>query len=214
MLIKLLNMVYKNLVMVNINKKEKYKTNTICTIKFNYKVENYSKLIYNINITFEKGSVTMSYLIRATETDYRDYRKAYLSVRYSFDVNGSESESTFPEDAYNFYKEVVLSNKKYIKLIKNPKNHLYFFRNDKGENMGYLLYSSTKSTCFIKQFGVFEQGKRHGTQMFIKLLELLRENEIRSIELWCPFLGAQEFWKKMGFYLQYENKCEFKKNLK
>ena len=53
MLIKLLNMVYKNLVMVNINKKEKYKTNTICTIKFNYKVENYSKLIYNINIKYK-----------------------------------------------------------------------------------------------------------------------------------------------------------------
>ena len=156
----------------------------------------------------------MSYLISATEEDYRDYRKAYLTVRYSFEVKGDKSGGTYTESIYNMYKEVVLSKRKYLSLIKNPKKHLYFFKNNENKNIGYLLYSTTTYTCFIEQFAVFEQDKRHGTEMFLKLLEILRENEIRHIELWCPFSGAQEFWQTMGFHLQYGRDCKFERALK
>ena len=85
-------------------------------------------------------------------------------------------------------------------LLFLPKHAFYFYKNDEGETIGIVFLKFTGKTCTIAEFSVFEHLKGLGTKLYQAVANLCRERGIYELELWCPFNGSKEFWKKMGFY--------------
>lgn len=139
------------------------------------------------------------YLISITENDYREYRKNFSKVEYSFAKRGE----AFPvpmnlvREASNF---TILKKWEFLQVMKDPKYAFYFYKNDEGETIGIVFLKFTDKTCTIAEFSVFEHLKGFGTKLYEEVANLCRERGVYELVLWCPFKGAQEFWKKMGFY--------------
>ena len=74
-----------------------------------------------------------------------------------------------------------------IKMIPMKQSEQFFLR---------LKAKSAPS----QNFSVFDHFKGNGAKLYKEVANLCREKGVYDIELWCPFEGAKEFWKKMGFY--------------
>lgn len=141
-------------------------------------------------------------LIRATSADYRIYRKAFEKIEYSFFRKGEEDSSRTKEIMKNtFNLSPILGKGEYLDLIESPSNEVYFFRVD-GNVIGIVILVFSETICTIKNFSVFEHGKGLGTLMFQETLNIIKFHQSKKIVLWCPYDGAQIFWKKMGFRLK------------
>lgn len=143
----------------------------------------------------------MPYLIGITENDYREYRKNFSKVEYSFARRGE----IFPVPMKLIHEASmigILGKGDFLDVIKDPKYALYFYKSDDSETIGITSLMFKGETCTIAEFSVFEHLNGLGTKLYEEVAKLCRKRGIYNIELWCPFEGAQEFWKKMGFYEQ------------
>jgi N-acetylglutamate synthase-like GNAT family acetyltransferase len=84
-------------------------------------------------------------------------------------------------------------------MLESGTFEFYFLKDESEKIIGYTILSFPENKCIIEQFAVLEEGKGLGTLLFQKTLEIVKFKKLKKITLWCPFLGAQEFWKKMGF---------------
>ena len=135
----------------------------------------------------------MNHLVRMTKDDYRDYRRTYMSVNYSFEIKGQPKRKGLSERVKEFYNDMVLS------MLESGTFEFYFLKDESEKIIGYTILSFPENKCIIEQFAVLEEGKGLGSLLFQKTLEIVKFKKLKKITLWCPFLGAQEFWKKMGF---------------
>lgn len=138
-------------------------------------------------------------LIRATSSDYRTYRRSFEKLEYSFFEKEEENSSLtkkIMKDAYDV--EPIYGRGKYLDLIESANFEIYFFEKD-GEVIGFVELIFSEAVCTINNFSVFEHGKGLGTLMFQETLNIIRSHHSQKITLWCPYNGAQIFWKKMGF---------------
>lgn len=143
-------------------------------------------------------------LVRLTSNDYRNFRKAYAQIVYSF----AEKGTMFDREAEKFSSKIATETNLRTKteFLKDLESReMYFFQVD-GETKGYVELIFKGRTCDIYEFSVFEHGKGLGTILFEETMRIIKERECTKIELWCPFPGAQVFWKKNGFQPFYKNK--------
>jgi len=86
----------------------------------------------------------------------------------------------------------------FLNEVEDPERELYFFEVD-GETQGIVELIFSQNVCTIYQFAVFEHGKGLGTILYKEVLKIIQDHQIRKITLWCPYDGAQIFWRKQGF---------------
>ena len=151
----------------------------------------------NYAINFER-SVTM-YLSTITENDYREYRKCFTKVKYSITKKGEPL--SYPIGLlHDSYMNVILGKGDFLDVVKNPQNSLFFYKDDTDETIEIVFLTFKGKICTIAEFSVFDHFNGNGTKLYKEVANLCREKGVYDIELWCPFEGAKEFWKKMGFY--------------
>ena len=148
---------------------------------------------------YDEGRFTMNHLVRMTKDDYRDYRRTYMSVNYSYQPRGCPIKEKLPEGVHEFYKELVFGKGEFLNMIEKSIFEFYFYKDENEKIIGYVILSFSENKCTIEHFAVLEEGKGIGTDLFQKTLEIIKAKKIKHVVLWCPFKGAQEFWKKMGF---------------
>lgn len=141
----------------------------------------------------------MCRLIRITSDDYRNFRRAYLKIEYSFFKKGEEQPEvikTVMEMTQNFIK----GKGDFLDEVENPNNELYFFKvDDEIQGIVELIFSQNPNSCNIYQFAVFEHGKGWGTIFYQETLKIIKQHNCNKISLWCPYEGSQIFWRKQGF---------------
>lgn len=147
-------------------------------------------------------------LIRITSDDYRNFRRVYSKIEYSFFKKGEEQPEvikTIMEMTQNFIK----GKGEFLDEVENPNNELYFFTIDgKIQGIVELIFSQNSNSCNIYQFAVFEHGKGWGTIFYQETLKIIKEHNSKKISLWCPYDGAQIFWRKQGFVPKQNNLFE------
>ncbi len=139
----------------------------------------------------------MNKVVRVTVQDYRKYRKVYSNINYSFTKKGDDIP--YPVDLIRELTQSAIPGKgEFLDHVENPKHELYFWEVD-GEVQGIVELVFYNKSCDIYQFSVLEHERGWGTMLFQQITEVIKEKGVKRIELWCPYEGAQEFWKKMGF---------------
>lgn len=141
----------------------------------------------------------MNHLMRLTESNYRDYRRSLTKVEYSFTKRGSQNLV----DAHlvaQISKSSILGKGDFLDEIEKPNTAMYVYKNNAEENIGIAILTFSKRTCNIHDFAVFEKGKGLGTELYKQIKEVIIEKGCKEVTLWCPFEGAQEFWKAMDFF--------------
>ena len=152
----------------------------------------------------------MNRLVRITSNDYREFRRAYSKIEYSFWKKGEENRhlSKIIRETIQF---AIKNKSEFLKDVEDPNKELYFFTVD-GEIQGIVELIFSKGTCNIYQFAVFHHGKGWGSVLFQETLRVIKEHKVNKITLWCPYEGAQIFWRKQGFYPK-TNSCNFEKRI-
>lgn len=136
-------------------------------------------------------------LVRITSNDYRNFRRAYSRIEYSFFKKGEE-QPWVTKQVREMTQEAIKGKGEFLDEVENPKNELYFLEID-GEIQGIVELIFSGQVCDIYQFAVFERGKGWGTKFYEEVLKIIKEHHCKKITLWCPYEGAQFFWKKQGF---------------
>lgn len=143
-------------------------------------------------------------LVRLTSDDYRNFRKAYSRIRYSFSEKGKGNMQAEELSAQIATEVSTRTRGEFLKDFGNPNREMYFFQRD-GETQGYVELLFNEKLCWIHEFAVFEREKGLGSILFEETMRVIKEKGCVKIELWCPFEGAQIFWKKKGFKPFYKN---------
>ena len=133
-------------------------------------------------------------LIRITSDDYR---RAYSRIAYSYMPRGQENPM-LSNKVREMTVSRVIGEGGFLDMVENPDNEFYFLKSD-DQIIGLTELNFSLKSCTITNFAVFEQGKGIGTILCQETKRVIQEHGIRNVELWCPFAGAQIFWKKMGF---------------
>lgn len=142
-------------------------------------------------------------LVRLTSNDYRDFRRSYSRIRYSFFENEEEHHAAV-ELACKFATETATRTKgEFLDDVESSNHEMYFFKVD-GEIQGYFELILKDKVCEIYEFSVFEHKKGWGSILYEEVYKLIKERGFIAIELACPFLGAQIFWQKKGFKSMYK----------
>ena len=152
----------------------------------------------------------MHRLVRITSNDYRNFRKSYQKIEYSFFKKGEE-DFGLTRRVREMTNDAIKCKGEFLDEVENPNNELYFLEID-GEIQGITELVFTDNSCDIYQFAVFEHGKGWGTLFYEEVLNIIKQHKIRKITLFCPYEGAQIFWQKQGFKLK--NKFFFEKKIK
>lgn len=160
-----------------------------------------------------------NHLVRITDKDYRDFRRNYSKITYSFNKHGEPaqiSEDEVREFSNNFLNSII-GKGDFLDIMDEPEKYeLYFLKNDVEEIIGVLSLTFSEKSCFISEFAVFERDKGLGTELYSLALEKMRPHGTRLIELSAPppFAGSREFWMKLGFTLKYKSNSVFEKQIK
>ncbi len=97
-------------------------------------------------------------LIRITSNDYRNFRKAYSKINYSFFLKGKE-QPLLSKQINEMTQSAIKGKGEFLDEVEDPKNELYFFEMD-GEIQGIVeLVFFSNNVCNIYQFAVFKNGK-------------------------------------------------------
>ena len=139
----------------------------------------------------------MNRLVRITSEDYRNFRRAYSKIEYSFFKKGEE-QPWITKQVREMTEAAIKGKGEFLDEVENPKNELYFLEID-GEIQGIVELIFSQQVCDIYQFAVFERGKGWGTKFYEEVLKIIKEHNCKKITLWCPYEGAQFFWQKQGF---------------
>ena len=136
-------------------------------------------------------------LIRITSDDYRNFRRAYSKIEYSFFKKGEENP-WISKQVREMTQWAIKTKMEFLDEVKNPNKELYFFEVD-GEIQGITELIFSKKLCNIYEFAVFEHGKGWGSILYEEVLKIIKEHGSKKITLWCPYAGSQVFWVKKGF---------------
>ena len=136
-------------------------------------------------------------LIRITSEDYRNFRRAYSKIEYSFFKKGEENP-WIAKQVREMTQWAIKTKMEFLDEVKNPNKELYFFEVD-GEIQGITELIFSKKECNIYEFAVFQHGKGWGKILYEEILKIIQEHHSKKITLWCPYDGAQVFWIKQGF---------------
>lgn len=136
-------------------------------------------------------------LVRITSDDYRDYRRTRSKVDYSYFPKG-ESHPVFEKIVRDACESAIPTKWEFLENIAAKDKAAYFFK-DGDEIKGIVELVFTNNECNILEFSVLERGKGLGTIFYEEILKVIKEKRATKIILWCPFPGAQEFWRSMGF---------------
>lgn len=140
----------------------------------------------------------MYHLVRLTADDYRDYRKVYENMDFSFFRKGEEKR--LPRDVIrNAVMKQTKSRSEFLKDISNPNYEMYFFKDSNGKIQGFLELIFDGPFCNLYELVVFQKGIGLGSLLYNETQKIIKEHNCQKILLWCPFDGAKEFWKKKGF---------------
>lgn len=155
-----------------------------------------------------------NHLVRMTEKDYKDYKNSMSKIEYSIKCNES-SHKLIPSQLIREISEAtILKEEEFIELINKSIHEFYFFKNACSEIIGIVVLSIQQKTCTINEFCVFETQKGYGTELLSLVVKTLQLKRIKYIELFCPFAGAQQFWKKKGFSASFTKPACFEIALK
>lgn len=144
-------------------------------------------------------------LVRLTSNDYRNFRRSYSRIRYSFFEN-DEDDRAAVDLACRFATETSTRTRgEFLNDVESPNREMYFFMID-GEIQGFFELIFKDKVCEIFEFAVFDHKKGWGSILFEEAYNIIKERECLKIELSCPFEGAQVFWQKKGFKPFYRNK--------
>lgn len=136
-------------------------------------------------------------MVPVTPDDYRNFRKAYSMIRYSF-FEGDENQMAV-DLACKFATETATRSKaEFLKDVESPNREMYFFTVN-GENQGFCELIFKDKECEIFEFAVFKQKEGMGSILLREVQKIIKERNCVKIVLFCPFKGAQVFWKKKGF---------------
>ena len=137
-------------------------------------------------------------LVRITSDDYRNFRRAYSKIEYSFFKKGEE-QPWITKAVREMTQGAIKTKMEFLEEVKDPNRELYFFVID-GEIQGIVELIFGKKECNIYEFAIFEKGKGLGTMLFQEVLSVIKEHKSKKIILWCPYEGSQIFWRKQGFF--------------
>jgi hypothetical protein len=138
-------------------------------------------------------------LVRITNQDYRDYRRSYAKIEYSFSLKG-ERQFTISKEMKRLTDASILKKGEFLDMIEMPQFELYFIKNEQDEIIGITTLTVEPKRAIIDMFAVFEKEQGIGKEAFVLVKDLLKSKGVRLVRLICPFDGAKEFWKKQGFY--------------
>lgn len=142
----------------------------------------------------------MVHLVRITNTDYRDYRRSYAKIEYSFRTK-DEPEFVIPEGEKKEYMDAAILKKgEFLDELEKPGVEMYFIKNEAEEIVGIITFDAEGKRCIIGMFAVFPKGEGIGTEALNLLKDLLKSKGVKIVRLVCPFNGARVFWEKQGFY--------------
>lgn len=152
-------------------------------------------------------------LVRITSNDYRDYRRSYEKIEYSFFKKGEE-EPLLAQKIREMTKGAINGKGEFLNEVEDSKRELYFLKDQNDEIKGIAILIFDNNSCDIYQFAVFEKGKGIGTLLYNELLKVIEEHKPHKLTLFCPYDGAIIFWKKLGFKQKsqffFEKKCHWK----
>lgn len=152
-------------------------------------------------------------LVRITSNDYRDYRRSYAKIEYSFFLKGEE-DPWLAKKVKEFTQNQINTKGEFLDEVEDPKRELYFFKDENDEIQGIAILIFDSNACHIYQFAVFEKGKGLGTILYNEIFKIIEERKPYKITLHCLFDGAKVFWKKLGFKEKanhiFEKKCRWK----
>ena len=151
-------------------------------------------------------------LVRLTSDDYREFRRAYSKLIYSIYDKKFMLYPLEEQITRKALEQEMRTRTKFRNDVESAEREMYFFQKD-GETIGFFELSFHKGKCDIVEFFVFERYNGYGTIMWEEALKIARVRTPSRIELWTPYIGAQIFWKRMGFDIVYINgvKCYRKK---
>ena len=147
-------------------------------------------------------------LVRLTSNDYRNFRKSYSRIRYSFFENDEENRAAVDLACRVATETNTRTRGEFLNDVESPNREMYFFMVD-GEIQGFIDLIFNGKVCDIFEFAVFDHKKGLGTILFEEAYKIIKEKECVKIELWCPYEGAQVFWQKKGFKPFYRNQMLF-----
>lgn len=135
----------------------------------------------------------MPEFVRLTRDDYRNLRRTYEKIEYSYFENGKE-ELFNHALAKKIINSSIRTRPEFLKDLETPGRELYFFK-EGDEIKGFLELFFSGNKCDIIEFVVLEKGNGWGSVMLNKAMDIIyAHSEIRMIMLWCDFAGAQVFW--------------------
>lgn len=138
-------------------------------------------------------------LVRITSADYRDYRRTRAKVEYSFFPIGKEIAGVAGLISKMTESEIP-GKGEFLDLMEQDKNAFYFLKDDDEiKGIAELIFNAAEQLCDIREFAVLQHGEGLGTILYQEVLKVIKERKATKIVLWCPFAGAQIFWRKMGF---------------
>ena len=95
-----------------------------------------------------------NHLVRITDKDYRDFRRNYSKITYSFNKHGEPaqiSEDEVREFSNNFLNSII-GKGDFLDIMDEPEKYeLYFLKNDVEEIIGVLSLTFSEKSCFISE---------------------------------------------------------------
>lgn len=138
-------------------------------------------------------------LVRITSADYRDYRRTRAKIEYSYFPKGQEKPA-LASMIRKITESEIPGRGEFLDLVEKEKNAFYFLKDgDEIKGIAELIFNDAEQLCDICEFAVLQHGEGLGTILYQEVLKVIKERRATKILLWCPFKGAQIFWRKMGF---------------
>lgn len=138
-------------------------------------------------------------LVRITSADYRDYRRTRAKIEYSYFPKGQEQPGIASMIRKAAESEIP-GKGDFLDLMEKDKNAFYFLKDgDEIQGIVELIFNDQEHFCNICEFAVLQHGEGLGTILYQEVLKVIKERKATKMVLWCPFEGAQIFWRKMGF---------------
>ncbi len=155
-----------------------------------------------------------NHLVRLTQNDYRDYRRTCSKISYSFHRDGDDPEFIPYELIRELSNKEIMGKGDFLNFIESSNIEMYFLKNSDEQIIGFVCFKFSDKDCYIAEFAVFEKRKGLGSELFELSKDIMKARGCNSISLSCPFLGSQEFWRKMGFYPKFHSMFEFERSIK
>ena len=138
---------------------------------------------------------------RLDRKQYTIFLEAFQQINYSIFRKGEENPYIEAMSKANVLKNGIRSKVEFVRNANDPNREMYVVTAEDGKKIGYVELIFKGTVCEIHEFAVFERNHGYGGKLLEKTMEIIREHRSTKINLYCPFEGAQHFWKKKGFQL-------------